>query len=470
MRNPMEISINEQDELLHAVWDIQNQLAATKIDLWGYQSDSQGFVRNVKDEILKSSDEPISKNERIDISEDEIDVYMFTSGTTGHPKAVLVTHLKMMQVCLTFMDVDLQRNDRLYVSLPIYHGTGWLGILTAIHQGMTVILAKKFSVHNFWDDCRRHSASAFMYVGELCRYLLTLPEAPDDKKHSVRMAFGNGLRPDIWTKFQQRFGVPKIIELYGATDGTFLGKNTDNKIGAVGKFSPLTKRLRGFQLVEYNFETAEPMRGKDGRCIAVRIGEVGLLLSPVVGKYLGYSRNEEATEKKLVRNAFKDGDVYCNMGDLLRLDKNYYLYFVDRICDTFRWKGENVATTEVAEIIGKNPNIKEVNVYGVKILGHDGRAGMAALVLENEETFDLKEFYNYVTSSLPKYACPKFLRIMEQLETTGTFKYKKGDLVEEAFNPNEVKEKMYYIDDSGRTYKHLNKAAYLHILAGKAKL
>ncbi|XP_070539255.1 long-chain fatty acid transport protein 6-like [Ptychodera flava] len=462
--------VGHDDELLRAVWDIQNQLAATTIDVWSCHGDNQGFVRNIKEEISKSSHEPISKDERMDISGDEINVYMFTSGTTGHPKAVPVSHFNMMQVSLTFMDVDLQHNDRFYVCLPLFHGSGWLGTLTVIHRGMTVILAKKFSVHNFWDDCRRHSASAFMYIGELCRYLLTLPEAPDDKNHSVRMAIGNGLRPDIWTKFQQRFQIPKIIEMYGAIDGTFLGTNSDNKISAVGKFSPVTKRLLGFHLVKYNFETAEPIRGKDGRCIAVGIGEIGLLLSPVVGKYKGYSGNEEATEKKLVRNAFKEGDVYCNMGDLLRLDKNYYLYFVDRIGDTFRWKGENVATTEVAEVIGKNPNVKEVNVYGVKILGQDGRAGMAALVLKNEETFDPKEFYSHVTSSLPKYACPKFLRVMEKLEVTGTFKYKKGDLVEEAFNPNEVKEKMYYIDDSGRTYKHLDKAAYLHILAGKAKL
>ncbi|XP_070539263.1 long-chain fatty acid transport protein 2-like isoform X2 [Ptychodera flava] len=463
--------VGHERELVFAVVDIKDQLAATKIDVLSFNGDNESYIKDVTQELLKSPAEPISKDERIDVCKDDVSVYIFTSGTTGHPKAVNITYTSHVISCFLMMDLDVQRNDRIYNCLPLYHSAGFmLAFGLALNRGITMILAKKFSVHNFWDDCRRHNASIFMYVGELCRYLLTLPETPHDKNHSVRMAIGNGLRPDIWTKFQQRFRIPKIAEFYAATDGTFYGINTDNKIGAVGKFSPLTKRLIGFHLVKYDFETAQPIRGKDGRCINVGIGEVGLLLSPVTRKYPGYSRNEEATEKKLVRNAFKDGDVYCNMGDLMRLDKNYYIYFVDRIGDTFRWKGENVSTMEVAEVIGQYPNIEEVNVYGVKIPGHDGRAGMVALVPKNEETFDPKEFYNHVTSSLPKYACPKFLRIMEKLETTGTFKYKKGDLVEEAFNPNEVKEKMYYIDDSGRTYKHLNKAAYLHILAGKAKL
>ncbi|XP_070539259.1 long-chain fatty acid transport protein 2-like [Ptychodera flava] len=176
------------------------------------------------------------------------------------------------------------------------------------------------------------------------------------------------------------------------------------------------------------------------------------------------------TEKRLIRNAFKDGDLFSNMGDLMVLNKDYYMYFVDRIGDTFRRKGENVSTTEVAEIIGIHPAIKEANVYGIQIPGQDGRAGMASLVLKNGETFEPSEFYKHVTTSLPMYACPRFLRMVDKLDKTGTFKYKKGDLIKQGFNPEEIKNKMYYIDIAGRTYKPLNESAYLHIVTGKAKL
>ncbi|XP_002740877.1 long-chain fatty acid transport protein 2-like [Saccoglossus kowalevskii] len=295
---------------------------------------------------------------------------------------------------------------------------------------------------------------------------------PEDKKHSVRVAIGNGLRPDIWERFQKRFNIPVICEFYGATEAPFFSANTDNTVGAIGKFTPIWKLITGLTLIKYDYETAEPIRDAKGRCIPVSRGKVGLLLCPINdrARYDGYSGDKKLSEQKVVRNVFKEGDAYFNSGDLLMLDKNYYLHFVDRLGDTFRWKGENVATTEVSEIVTLFPDIKEANVYGVKVPGQDGRAGMAAIILEDDQVFRLKEFYDYITSSLPLYACPRFLRVMKTLETTGTYKYKKGDLVREGFDPNKVKEPMYFIDLNANTYSPLDEISFGKIVAGKSRL
>ncbi|XP_070539235.1 long-chain fatty acid transport protein 2-like [Ptychodera flava] len=463
--------VGKESELLYSVTHIVDELAERNVLVWSCHGNNLGNFTDVQDGVLKSPDDPIPREERNGLSENDVSVYIYTSGTTGHPKAFIISQRTHLKTCYLARSLSIGHDDRLYICLPLYHSSAFLlGVGLAIEKGLTIILSKKFSVRNFWDICRCERATIFLYIGELCRYLLSLPESLEDKNHSVRMAIGNGLRPDIWTKFQGRFSIKTIAEFYGATDGTFFSMNSDNTVGAVGKFSPLLKKHFGFHLVRCDYETAEPIRGEDGRCISVGLGEVGLLLSPVVGKFNGYSRNEEQTEKKLVKSAFKDGDLYCNMGDLMVLDKGYYLYFVDRIGDTFRWKGENVATTEVADIIGKHLDIKEVTVYGVPIPGQDGCAGMVALVLKDGEKFDPKEFYDHVTVSLAMYACPRFLRIMETLETSGTHKYKKAELRKQGFNPKDIRERMYYIDFSRGTYVPLNEQAHSHIVAGKTRM
>ncbi|XP_070539234.1 long-chain fatty acid transport protein 6-like [Ptychodera flava] len=465
--------VGQGSELQQAAQDVSTQIRERNVDIWSFHGDSQGFFRDVRDEIMQSPDDPIPKEARGVHDENSISTFIFTSGTTGHPKASKISHFRHMMSCYILTHQGVTPEDRMYISLPLFHSSGFvIGMCLAIEVGMTVILAKKFSVHNYWDDCKRHNATIMLYIGEVCRYLLTLPESPEDKSHSVRIAIGNGLRPDIWSKFKNRYGIAQITEFYGATEGPFIAINNDNTVGAVGKYSPFLKRVFGFELIKYDFETAEPIRNKSGRCIPVKRGEIGLLIVPINERahFDGYSGNKKLTEKKIVRNAFKDGDQFVNMGDLMVLDKNYYMYFVDRIGDTFRWKGENVATTEVSEIISTHSAIKEANVYGVNIPGQDGRAGMAAMVLADGENFDPKSFYDHVTSSLPTYACPRFLRMMKTLETTGTYKYKKADLVKQGFNPNEVPETLYYMDMASSTYKPLDNSSYLHIVAGKAKL
>ncbi|XP_070537569.1 long-chain fatty acid transport protein 6-like [Ptychodera flava] len=462
--------VGHENELLSAVQNVAEHLAERQIDVWTYHGNARGFFKDIQDELERSSDDPIQKEFRDELLPTDISMFIFTSGTTGHPKAAKISCSRHVYSTLSLSSLEIRPDDRLYISLPLYHSSGMMmGVSPALKHGLTVILAKKFSVHNCWDDCRRHKATILLYIGEVCRYLLSLPETPEDKNHSIRIAIGNGLRQDIWTKFRRRYSIPTIAEFYGCTEGGFFTMNSDNTPAVVGKFHPSFQRSLGFQLVKYDFETALPLRDKNGWCIPVGIGEPGLLLSPVRGHYDGYSE-KKLTEKRLIRNAFKDGDLYSNMGDLMVLNKDYYLYFVDRIGDTFRWKGENVSTTEVADIIGSHPAIQEANVYGIQIPGQDGRAGMAALVLKKGETFEPTEFYKHVTTSLPMYACPRFLRLMDKLDKTGTYKYKKGDLVKQGFNPKEIKNKMYYIDIAGGTYKPLHESAYLHIVTGKAKL
>ncbi|XP_077988217.1 long-chain fatty acid transport protein 2-like [Glandiceps talaboti] len=463
--------VGNDHDLIMAAKDVHEYLRQSNVDIWA--QGSQEIFRDISSDVVQAPEHPIPRETRDVLTENDCAVYIFTSGTTGHPKASKITHYRHVLGSFILTMLDITPEDRIYISLPLYHSSGFsLGFGVTVAAGMTMILAKKFSVHHYWDDCLRHNATIMLYIGEVCRYLLTLPKSPEDKKNSIRIAIGNGLRPDIWKTFKERFNIPVIGEFYGATEGPMMTINSDNKTGAVGNLSPLTKFLFGVELIQYDYETAEPKRDKNGRCIPVKRGEAGLLIIPIADRtrFDGYVGQKSLTEKKIIRNAFKDDDAYFNSGDLLLLDKQYYLYFVDRIGDTFRWKGENVATTEVSEIITQHPRIAEANVYGVKVQGQDGRAGMAALILKGDDDLDMKDFYQYVISSLPLYACPRFLRVMETLDTTGTYKYKKGDLVQDGFDPSVIKQALYYMDLNDHTYKPIDNLAYRYLTTGKARL
>jgi len=402
--------------------------------------------------------------------------FIYTSGTTGLPKAAFFSHYRFIEVAGAYTGLaGITASDRIYCCLPLYHTAGGVvAVSMALLNGATLVLRDKFSASQFWDDCREHGVTVFQYIGELCRYLLGVPARSDDRMHSVRCAVGNGLRPDIWAEFQERFGIRDIREFYGATEGNFALVNIDNKVGAVGRVPPYARKFFGVKLVRFDVETESHPRGADGFMIECEPGEAGEAIGLIpdkegqpMGRFEGY-RNQEASAKKVLRDVFSKGDSWYRTGDLLRRDGEGYYYFVDRIGDTFRWKGENVATSEVAEVLSVSGGVKEVNVYGVSVPGQDGRAGMAAIV--PDESMDLASLYGHVTSQLAVYARPLFVRIRPEIETTGTFKHRKVDLVEDGFDPGRVADPIYFRDDSTGAFIPVDAAMHERIVKGQVRV
>jgi fatty-acyl-CoA synthase len=359
--------------------------------------------------------------------------YIFTSGTTGAPKASVMTHyrwLRAMGGCGA-IGMRLKSSDTVYCCLPLYHNTALaVAVSGVISAGATLALGRSFSASRFWDDVTRYDATAFVYIGEVCRYLLNQPARDTDRTNKVRVIGGNGLRPDIWDEFTARFNIPRVFELYGASEGNTGFLN----IFHLPKTAGLCPTAVAF--VEYDPETGEPVRDENGRVRKVRRGQPGLLLSKITKAqpFDGYT-DPEASEKKLIRNAFRDGDVWLNSGDLLRPQGWRHAVFVDRLGDTFRWKGENVATTDVEAAVAADPGVEAVTVFGVKVPGADGRAGMAAAVLEDGTEFDGTSLARTVYDRLPGYAVPLFIRVVDSLEHTATVKTKKLGLREQGYGP-----------------------------------
>ena len=357
--------------------------------------------------------------------------YIFTSGTTGHPKASVMTHQRWLRALAGFsgLGVRLRGNDTLYCALPLYHNNALtVALSSVIDAGATLALAPTFSVSKFWDDVIAMGATAFIYIGELCRYLLNQPPKPTDRAHKVRVIVGNGLRPDIWDEFTKRFGIKRVVEFYAASEGNTAFINIFNIPGSTG-INPLP-----LAYVEYDPETGEPARGPEGRLRRVPAGQPGLLLSPVsrLSPFDGYT-DKAASEKKLVRNAFKDGDVWFNTGDVMSPQGMGHAAFADRLGDTFRWKGENVATTDVEAPLAADPSVEECTVFGVEVPDTGGRAGMAAVKLREGATFDGVALARRLYGALPNYSVPLFIRLVDSLETTSTFKSRKVELRNEAY-------------------------------------
>jgi fatty-acyl-CoA synthase len=398
-------------------------------------------------------------------------LYIYTSGTTGLPKAARISHLRGMSIAGGSVGaLGLRPGHRMYVPLPLYHSAGGgMAMGGALLSGATAVIAPRFSASRFWSDCVRHAVTHFQYIGELCRYLLNSPEHPDERRHQIQGCVGNGLRPEVWRPFQERFRIPKIVEFYGATEGNVVMMNFEGKVGAVGRLPGLVRRAVGTHLVRYDVERDTHERDEDGHCIPCGPGEVGEAIGRItaVARFEGYT-NEEATKKKILRDVFDDGDAYFRTGDLLRMDEDDYFYFVDRIGDTFRWKGENVATSEVAEALSMAPGVVEANVYGVEIPGQEGRAGMAALVVD--DAFDPTELYAHLERELPTYARPVFVRIGKELETTGTFKHRKVELVKEGFDPAAISDPVLFADASARSYVPLLAERHAEIVNGEVRL
>jgi fatty-acyl-CoA synthase len=399
-------------------------------------------------------------------------LYIFTSGTTGLPKAARITHMRAQLYMRGFAgSTDSRASDRIYVTLPLYHATGGLCAMGAgLLNGGSIVLRKKFSATHFWSDIRTENCTMFVYIGELCRYLANQPPSDEDRNHKIRLIFGNGLRPDVWDDMIDRFKVGGVLEFYGATEGNVSLFNFDGRRGAIGRIPSYLKGKFNIKIVKFDVESETPIRGPDGCCIEVSPGEVGECIGHIAGdarsNFTGYA-DKAATEKKVLHDAFSKGDAWFRTGDLMRTDSEGYLYFVDRIGDTFRWKGENVATSEVSERLSGVPGVLETNVYGVKVGDLDGKAGMASLVVNDE--FDIKGLAEHVDREMPAYARPIFVRLQREIETTGTFKYRKIDLVTEGFDPALVKDPLYFRDPA-KGYVKITKAVHAKIEAAGYKL
>jgi fatty-acyl-CoA synthase len=365
--------------------------------------------------------------------------------------------------------------DRMYDCLPMYHTVGGLVATGAVLlNGGAVVIREKFSVNEFWDDIVREQCTLFQYIGELCRYLVHAPPNPNESKHRLRMVCGNGLRPDLWEQFKTRFHIPHILEFYGATEGNVNIFNFEGKPGSVGRVPWFVAHRFPIAVVKFDVERQRPIRNANGFCERCEPNELGEVIGRIVNdaskpgnRFEGYAAVDQ-NEHKILRDVFKKGDSWFRTGDLMRKDKRGYFFFADRVGDTFRWKGENVSTTEVAEAINRFPGITDANVYGVTIPKYDGRAGMAAIVCEGQ--CDLGALHAHLAANLPPYARPLFLRIQRQLDITGTFKQKKVDLVREGFNPLATKDPIFFSDPQANTYVPLDAAFYLRLENGSIRL
>ncbi|OBK35946.1 long-chain-acyl-CoA synthetase [Mycobacterium sp. 1245111.1] len=368
--------------------------------------------------------------------------YIFTSGTTGHPKASVMTHKRWLAALAAFggLGLRLKGSDTLYSCLPLYHNNALtVAVGSVINAGGTLALGKSFSASRFWDEVIASEATAFIYIGEICRYLLNQPEKPTDRSHKVRLIAGNGLRPEIWDEFTSRFSIARVCEFYAASEGNTAFINMFNVPKSAG-CAPMPTAY-----VQYDTDTGAPLRGADGRVQRVPTGQPGLLLSPVtrLQPFDGYT-DPSASEKKLVRNAFRDGDCWFNTGDVMSPQGMGHAAFVDRLGDTFRWKGENVATTEVERALASNKAVEECTVFGVEIPRTGGRAGMAAVKLREGSDFDGKAMAETVYKELPAYAMPLFVRLVDSMEHTTTFKSRKVDLREQGYGAD-VEDPLYVL-------------------------
>lgn len=391
--------------------------------------------------------------------------YIYTSGTTGLPKASIMSHGRWIKAYGGFghSGLGLGRDDVLYLTLPCYHNNAvtvcWSAVLAG---GAAIALRRKFSAKAFWKDVRHYNATCFGYIGELCRYLLNQPPCEEERDNSLTCMIGNGLRPSIWGEFKNRFGIERITEFYAASEGNIGFTNVFNFDNTVG-FSPAT-----YAIVRYDLENDRPLRDAKGFMEKVGKGESGLLISEISDKWPfdGYT-DPAKTQAVIYRDVFKQGDAWFNTGDLMRDLGFKHTQFVDRLGDTFRWKGENVSTTEVENVLGAFPGVEDAVVYGVEIPGTDGRCGMAALRLAPGQALDGKALAEHLDRELPAYAVPLFLRLLQQVETTGTFKYKKADLKSAGFDPRQVGEALFVRLPGEVDYRLLDEGVFGAIQRGE---
>lgn len=422
------------------------------------------------------ADAPLAPEERTALTINDRCLYIYTSGTTGLPKAANLNHYRVQAIMSGFSAaVDARPSDRIYVCLPLYHSAGGvLGVGITLTVGGSAVIAERFSAAHFWDDVADNDCTIFQYIGELCRYLLNAPAHPKERAHRLRIIDGNGLGADIWEAFQARFAIPRILEWYAATEGNAVLFNFDGKVGSIGRIPGWAKSIFSIEVIRFDPRTRMPERGADGFCIPCEPDEPGEMIGEILNdpnkpsqRFEGYADPTESA-RKVATDVFRPGDRWFRTGDLVRRDARGYFYFVDRVGDTFRWKGENVSTTEVGQIVGALPGVLEATVYGVEIPGRDGRAGMAALVVG--EAFALDRLPAALAEHLPDYARPLFLRFRETLETTSTLKQRKLDLVEDGYDPARVSDPLFVADPATGDFVQIDSELYDRIQTGDLRV
>ncbi len=437
------------------------------VEIWLHGGERSGG-RRIDVAVSTCSGEPLAPSERRPVTLADRALRIFTSGTTGLPKAAEVSHRRIVVWTHWFAGLaELTREDRLYDCLPMHHSVGGIVAIGApLVVGGSVAIAERFSREAFWGDVARWNCAAFQYIGELCRYLAAAPARAEDKSHGLRIAIGNGLSPEVWRAFLERFGPVRILEFYASTEGNVWLYNVEGRIGSIGRVPPYLALREPIALVRFDPESQSPIRGADGFCERCDDDEIGEALGRIGeagdARFEGYSQASE-TEKKILRDVFKAGDAWMRTGDLMRRDADGFYVFVDRIGDTFRWKGENVAALEVAMALRACPGVADAIVYGVALPGADGRAGMA--VLRTDGRLDLDALARRL-ETLPRYARPLFLRLAREIETTETFKPRRRLYVEEGFDPARVADPLYVFDGERQAYVALDANRHAAIQSG----
>jgi fatty-acyl-CoA synthase len=427
------------------------------------------------DWVERYSGAALEAAERRPQSINERALHIYTSGTTGLPKAANISHFRLLEWSYWFAGMmDTRPDDRMYNCLPLYHSTGGIVAVGALLvNGGSVVIRRSFSASRFWDDVIASECTLFQYIGELCRYLVNTPSQPRETAHRLRLCCGNGLQPDIWETFQDRFNIPRILEFYASTEGNVSLYNCEGKAGAIGRVPRFLSHSFPVALIRGD-EAGDPQRDAAGFCIRSETSETGEAIGKIVGggaphisQFEGYT-DAGASDTKVLRNVFAVGDMWYRTGDLMRKDSAGFFYFVDRVGDTFRWKGENVSTTQVAQTICAWPGVRQAVVYGVPVPGTDGKAGMATLVVG--PAFDLAAFRQHLTATLPFYASPVFVRIGASLEMTGTFKPTKGQLVRDGFDPRRTDDVIYFDDRARGAFVPVDTRFYTAILNAEVRL
>ncbi|XP_076351947.1 long-chain fatty acid transport protein 4-like isoform X1 [Tachypleus tridentatus] len=464
-------------DCLEAIKDVAPLLAAKKNEVtifyFGDNLNNNFPVKSLNDLLLSACSLPPDVNCKLNFHDRLL--YIYTSGTSGLPKAAIVKNSRFLWITIGYhWTLGMKDDDIIYNCLPLYHTAGGILVIgQALIFGNSVVIRSKFSASKFWEDCVKYNCTVAQYIGEICRYLLAQPERPIDKQHKIRVMAGNGLRIHIWEKFKTRFNLERIYEYFGSTEGTASLINIDGKVGSVGFISQIFGTFYPVILVRVDPDTAEPLRDKDGLCITCKPGEPGQVVGRVysndpIRQFDGYVDQSE-TKKKIIKDILKKGDAGYLTGDIVVMDEYGYVYFKDRTGDTYRWKGENVSTTEVESVISKILGQTDCVVYGVQIPGTEGRAGMAALP-DPERKIDMKELLSELERQLPSYAVPYFIRLVDRIEVTGTYKLRKIDLQKEGFDIHRIPDFIYYWDKKVKCYLPMDENTYQLIQSGSLRL
>ena len=442
--------------------------------VWAHGAGPPAWPR-IDEAVARFPAEPPAPDAHREVTIDDLALLIYTSGTTGLPKAANIDHGRLLMWSYWFTGLmDARPSDRMYNCLPMYHSIGGVAAIgSVLVAGGSVFVRDKFSAREFWDDVVRFDCTLFQYIGELCRYLVKVAPHPLERAHQLRLACGNGLRLDVWREFETRFRIPRILEFYAATEGNVTLFNVEGKPGAIGRVPSFLAHRLPATLVRFDVATGAPLRGARGLCLACAVNETGEALGRIgdgrgdIGRsFKGYTSAAE-TEKKILRDVFAPGDAWFRTGDLMRRDDNGFFYFVDRIGDTFRWKGENVATSEVAAALCEFDGIADASVTGVEIPGCDGKAGMAVLVADG--AIDLAALRRHLGERLPPYARPLFVTIRREIAVTGTFKHSKA-AGGPSYDPAASADPIYFNDSAREAFIRLDADLYRRIRSGEVRL